>query len=80
MAWGDPSPNAAVPSLPAHKKNGNRPAGGNEGFVDGSVSWNLSETMYNFYSANGATRNFYFYQSDLGKFPIPLANVTKYPN
>jgi hypothetical protein len=79
-AWGDPSPNAAIPSLPAHKKNGNLPAGGNEGFADGSVSWNLAETMYNFYSANGATRNFYFYQSDLGKFPIPLANVTQFPN
>ena len=36
--------------------------------------------MYNFYSTLGTARNFYFYQSDLGTFPIPLANVTKFPN
>jgi hypothetical protein len=79
LAWGDPNPAAIAPSLPAHK-NGNLPAGGNECFADGSVSWNKAETMYNFDSANGATRNFYFYQSDLGTFPLPLASVTKFPN
>ena len=80
VAWGDPSPTAAIPNLPAHKKSGNLPAGGNEGFADGSVSWNKAETMYNFDSANGATRNFYFYQSDLGTFPMSTANPNKFPN
>ena len=80
MAWSDPAPTAAIPSLPAHKRNGNLPAGGNEGFADGSASWNKAETMYNFYSANGAKRNFYFYQSDLGTFPMSSANPAQFPN
>jgi len=79
--WSDPAAaaNGGTVSLPAHKK-GTLPAGGNEVFADGSVSWNKAETMYNFYSANGGTRNFYFHQDDLGSFPIPLANLPKFPN
>jgi prepilin-type N-terminal cleavage/methylation domain-containing protein len=79
--WSDTAalPNAGTVSLPAHRK-GNLPAGGNEVFADGSVSWVQAIQMYNFYSANGGTRNFYFHQDDLGSFPIPLANVTKFPN
>jgi prepilin-type N-terminal cleavage/methylation domain-containing protein len=57
-------------SLPAHRKGGNTPAGGNEVFADGSVSWIRAQMMRNFYTGNG--RNFYFYQEDLGKFPPGL--------
>jgi prepilin-type N-terminal cleavage/methylation domain-containing protein len=59
-------------SLPAHRK-GNWPAGGNEVFADGSVSWIRAQMMRNYYTGNG--RNFYFYQEDLGRFPttyLPL--------
>jgi prepilin-type N-terminal cleavage/methylation domain-containing protein len=69
-AWTDPS--AATYSgtygLPAHKKgNTAMPAGGNEVFVDGSVSWYKSTQMMNLYSANGVSSyNFFFYQDDLG--------------
>ena len=82
LAWGDPSPAAAIPSLPAHKKAlGNLPAGGNEGFADGSVSWNKAETMYNFYSTNRHQRAiFIFIRSDLGTFPMTTANPNKFPN
>jgi prepilin-type N-terminal cleavage/methylation domain-containing protein len=66
-------------SLPAHKTTGNSPAGGNEVFADGSVSWVRAVQMYNFYSANGGLRNFYFYQEDLGKFPVPLSSVPQFP-
>jgi len=77
--WGDPTkgPNDGMTALPAHRK-GNLPGGGNELFVDGSVSWVKAEQMYNFYSAI-ATRNFYFYQEDLGKFPLPLSAVPHFP-
>jgi prepilin-type N-terminal cleavage/methylation domain-containing protein len=81
-AWSDPNatPNQGTYALPAHKK-GSLPAGGNEVFADGSVSWFNAIQMYNFYVANGASKyNFYFYQSDLGTFPIPLANMPKFPN
>ena len=56
-------------TLPAHRK-GDGPAGGNEVFADGSVSWVRAQMMHNFYTGNG--RNFYFYQEDLGKFPVAL--------
>jgi prepilin-type N-terminal cleavage/methylation domain-containing protein len=80
--WTDPTATAlndGTTSLPAHKGGGGLPAGGNEVLADGSVSWNKAETMYNFYSPT-ATRNFYFYQADLGSFPVPLANMPKFPN
>jgi prepilin-type N-terminal cleavage/methylation domain-containing protein len=56
-------------TLPAHRK-GSSPAGGHEVFADGSVSWIRAQMMRNFYTGNG--RNFYFYQEDLGKFPLSL--------
>ena len=71
-------PNNGWTGLPAHR-NGNQPAGGNEVFADGSVSWVKAEMMHNFYSANGSTRNFYFYQEDLGKFPLPMSAVPQFP-
>jgi prepilin-type N-terminal cleavage/methylation domain-containing protein len=81
MAWGDPqaAADSGYVSLPVHR-HGNAPAGGNELFADGSVSWIRAQQMYNFFTYTGAGgRYFYFYQSDLGSFPIPLANVYRYP-
>jgi hypothetical protein len=80
--WTDPtSPNlaAGTTSLPAHKASGGLPAGGNEVFADGSVSWIKVQQMYNFYTPLTG-RNFYFYQSDLGSFPLPLSAVPQFPN
>jgi prepilin-type N-terminal cleavage/methylation domain-containing protein len=68
--WGDtkiPQTNGMT-SLPAHKRgNTMLPAGGNEVFVDGSASWIKLRNMFKIYSANNFTRNFYFYQDDLGE-------------
>ena len=78
--WSDSTQplNSGWTSLPAHR-SGNMPAGGNEVYADGSVSWVKAEQMHNFYSANGGTRNFYFYQEDLGKFPLPISAVPQFP-
>ena len=77
--WSDPTLglNNGLTTMPAHKA-GNLPAGGNEVFADGSASWIKAANMYNFYSANGATRNFYFYQEDVGSYPI--ASTKQFPN
>jgi prepilin-type N-terminal cleavage/methylation domain-containing protein len=63
--WGDPSQpaNSDWASLPAHKASG-RPAGGNEVFADGSVSWIDARQMYGVYT--GPSRYFYFYQDNWG--------------
>ena len=66
--WGDASQprNSGWTSLPAHKSSG-LPAGGNEVFADGSVTWVDARDMYNVYSYAGAGgRYFYFKQSDWG--------------
>ena len=78
--WSDPTQplDSGWTSLPAHR-NGNLPAGGNEVYADGSASWVKAQEMHNFYSANGGTRNFYFYQEDLGKFPLPISAVPQFP-
>ncbi len=78
--WSDPTKalNDGLTTLPAHG-NGNVPSGGNELFVDGSVYWVKAQMMYNFYTANNTTRNFYFRQEDLGKFPLPLSAVPPFP-
>jgi hypothetical protein len=52
-------------SLPAHPRN-NGPAGANEVFVDGSVSWCQPAGMRCYYSYSAGSRYFYFYQEDLG--------------
>jgi prepilin-type N-terminal cleavage/methylation domain-containing protein len=80
--WTDPTATAlsdGTCSLPAHKGAGGLPAGGNELFADGSAAWVRAIDMYNFYSGGG-TRNFYFYQQDLGSFPMAQANPPKFPN
>ncbi len=78
--WGDSTKplNDGLTTLPAHG-NGKTPTGGNEVFADGSVSWVKAEMMHNFYTANNSTRNFYFYQEDLGKFPLPASAVPQFP-
>jgi prepilin-type N-terminal cleavage/methylation domain-containing protein len=59
---------SGISDLPAHKKGSSGlPAGGNENFVDGSVSWFNSSQMANLHSASGAYQyNFYFHQDDWG--------------
>ena len=78
--WGDSTlpANNGMTALPAHKANG-QPTGGNELFTDGSVSWTKVGKMYNLYSANGGTRNFYFYQVDLGALTPFAASLPKGP-
>jgi prepilin-type N-terminal cleavage/methylation domain-containing protein len=63
--WGYPSQpaNSGWAGLPAHKR-GKLPAGGNEVFADGSVSWIDARQMYGIYT--GPSRYFYFYQKDWG--------------
>lgn len=81
-AWGDPQadPASGFVSLPAHRQAGNTPAGGNEVFADGSVSWILAGQMYCFYGTSAADgRYFYFYQSDLGPMNVPLSAIYRYP-
>jgi prepilin-type N-terminal cleavage/methylation domain-containing protein len=83
--WGDPSqpPNSGWTSLPAHK-NGRFPAGGNEVFADGSVSWIDARDMYNVYGYTGeGGRYFYFYQSNWGTGTaaqlISAGDINQYP-
>ena len=67
--WSDPTLplTNGLANLPAHPRgNTGIPAGGNEVFVDGSAQWIKASLMLNLYSANNNTRNFYFYQDDLG--------------
>ncbi len=82
IAWGDSQalPISGFANLPAHRAGG-LPAGGNEVFADGSVSWIKASQMFNFYTYTGAGgRYFYFYQSDLGQ-DQPLAGVfSRFPN
>ena len=85
MGWGDATvpPTNGLTSLPAHKRGGaSTPAGGNELFADGSVSWIKAEMMLNLYSYTGAGgRYFYFYQDDLGSAVTPVAAAIKrFPN
>jgi len=81
--WGDPSQpaNSGWASLPAHKK-GNLPAGGNEVFADGSVSWIDARQMYGVYT--GPSRYFYFYQDDWGTGQaaqlISAGSISQFPN
>jgi prepilin-type N-terminal cleavage/methylation domain-containing protein len=68
--WGDLSQpaNSGWTSLPAHKATGAHPAGGNEVFADGSVSWIDARDMYCIYSTTSeGGRFFYFWQSNWGK-------------
>jgi hypothetical protein len=68
--------NSGWVSLPAHR-SGNKPAGANEVFVDGSVSWYKAESMKCFY--NGGGRYFYFYQEDLGPASAVASAFSTFP-
>jgi len=84
--WGDPSQpaNSGWASLPAHKSSGARPAGGNEVFADGSVSWIDARQMYGIYSYAGSSRYFYFYQDNWGTGTaaslISASAISQFPN
>ena len=82
IAWGDPQavPSSGFANLPAHRA-GSLPAGGNEVFTDGSVSWIKASQMYNYYTYTGAGgRFFYFYQSDLGPNAVLAGVFAHFPN
>ena len=79
--WSDPTtpaPYSGTYALPAHK-SGMLPAGANELFVDGSVSWYKAGQLLNLYQTSGAsTYSFYFYQDDLAG--LAGSAVTTFPN
>ena len=67
MVWGDPTiQGGGFGDLPAHKRSGGLPAGGNEVFADGSGRWVKSKDMVFLTSWWPAVREVYFYQEDLG--------------
>ena len=61
----DPGPGFCT--LPAHKRGGGLPVGGNEVFIDGSARWVKSREMFFIHSWSVANRELYFYQDDLGE-------------
>lgn len=65
-------------NLPPHRAQGSIPAGGNELFVDGSVQWELYQTMYCFATYvgnNGIPRDWFWYQ-DATDFERPTPAIT----
>lgn len=90
VAWGDLTDlNGGNPywgNIPPHRGGAGIPAGGNEVFMDGSVSWIKYETMFCFHryiGAGGVYRNWFWYQ-DSSDFmtvapvitPIDLLNLS----
>ena len=77
--WGDPTQpkTSGFGDLPAHKRNGNLPAGANEVFVDGSARWIKSKNLIFLSSWWPSVREVYFYQEDLGGMEI-YRNSLKY--
>jgi prepilin-type N-terminal cleavage/methylation domain-containing protein len=69
--WGDGVPDdAPAPGfsyLPAHKRPGGLPAGGNEAFIDGSGRWVKAREMFYIHTWAVGSRELYFYQDDLGE-------------
>jgi prepilin-type N-terminal cleavage/methylation domain-containing protein len=69
--WGAGVPeDATLPGfsyLPAHKRSGGLPKGGNEVFIDGSARWVKSQDMYYIHTWAVGSRELYFYQDDLGE-------------
>ncbi len=84
--WGDATlqPSSGWANLPAHKSSGGRPAGGNEVFADGSVSWIDARDMYGIYSSSVGGRFFYFWQSNWGTGQagqlINAGAISQFPN
>jgi prepilin-type N-terminal cleavage/methylation domain-containing protein len=82
-AWSDPA-NPAPPSgdsnLPAHNPRAAKPDGGNEIFADGSARWIKAKQMMLIHTFVGAkTRDFFFYQDDLGALENRRSNLTAIP-
>jgi prepilin-type N-terminal cleavage/methylation domain-containing protein len=69
--------NNGLTSLPTHK-SGNKPAGANEVFADGSATWVRAKEMFNVYQAN-SSRYFFLYQSDLGPAAAYAGSFTSMP-
>ena len=69
--WGSGVPDdATLPGfsyLPAHKRAGGLPAGGNEVFIDGSSRWVKAREMFFVHSWSPTSRELYIYQDDLGE-------------
>ena len=69
--WGNGVPDdATLPGfsyLPAHKRPGGLPAGGNEVFIDGSSRWVKYQDMFYIHTWAVGSRELYFYQDDLGR-------------
>ena len=66
--WGAGRP-TCYSGYPAHKNSAGRPTGGNQAYVDGSVSWKKFEQMIFIHSWNpGGSRQYYAYQEDLGEY------------
>lgn len=78
-AWGEgssPSTPYAYGDLPPHKSDerDGRPAGGNQVYVDSSVSWvDFKDTTYVHSWSPGGSRVAYIAQHDLGKYSPPDA-------
>lgn len=77
--WGDSTqqPPSGDSNLPAHKQGG-LPAGGNEGFIDGSAHWVKGSTMHFIHATlnTSQVRNFYFDQDDLGALESSRGSLT----
>ena len=66
--WGAGRP-TCYSGYPAHPNSAGRPTGGNQAYVDGSVSWKKFEQMIFIHSWNpGGSRQYYAYQEDLGDY------------
>ena len=68
--WGAGVPAGTLPgflNLPAHKRPGSLPAGGNEVFIDGSARWVKYTEMFYIHTWAVGSRELYFYQDDLGE-------------
>jgi hypothetical protein len=81
--WGAGVPdNATLPGfsyLPAHRRTGGLPAGGNEVFIDGSARWAKSRDMVFVYSWAPTSRELYIYQDDLGALEPQRASLKRIP-
>jgi prepilin-type N-terminal cleavage/methylation domain-containing protein len=80
-AWGSdpaaPNPPSGDSNLPAHKR-GYLPEGGNEVFIDGHAQWVKASAMLMLHQkATAFTREYYFYQDDLGALEAQRANLKK---
>ena len=80
LTWlSPPGTTGSLGNLPAHKKNGNLPAGGNEVFADGSARWIKSKDMTFLTTWFPGKYEFYFYQEDLGGMATYASSLTHAP-